>query len=276
SRAMYHQGWKAVTNHVNQFTAADRDAIVGSHDFAEDEWELFDTVADPIESQNLADQHPEKLAELIELWSAEADRNGVLPLDDTQTNRIAHMYAPWMSLRSRYQLVPGDKVHETTGPLQFGGYRAVALFPDGVPVGAAGIICEQGDWNSGWAMFLADGELRWVAVVHGREYRVTAPVPAGARFVGVELAPTDDRLFTVTLTADEVEIGLGGQPITLPVSWSPDGAFLTVGYGRPFPVCDDYQPPFEAPMGLASLVIETGSLPPFDFDAEMAHAMRHQ
>ena len=55
-----------------------------------------------------------------------------------------------------------------------------------------------------------------------------------------------------------------------------DGAFLTVGYGRPFPVCDDYQPPFEAPEGLASLVIETGPLPPFDFDAEMAHAMRHQ
>ena len=49
-----------------------------------------------------------------------------------------------------------------------------------------------------------------------------------------------------------------------------------MGYGRPFPVCDDYEPPFEAPEALASLVIETGQLPPFDFDAEMAHAMRHQ
>ena len=276
SRAMYHQGWKAVTNHVNQLTAADRNNIVGSHDFSEDRWELFDTVADPTESNDLADQHPEKLAEMIELWDAEADRNGVLPIDDTAANRIAHMYVPWMSLRSRYELVPGDQVHEASGPLQFGGYRAVAAFPDGLPQNAAGIICEQGDWTSGWAMFLADGELRWAAVVYGREYRAVAPVPTGVRFVGAVLAPTDDGLFTVTLVADEAEIGSGAQPVPLPTNWAPDGAFLTVGYGRPFPVCDDYEPTFEAPEGLASLVIETGPLPPFDFDAEMAHAMRHQ
>ena len=88
--------------------------------------------------------------------------------------------------------------------------------------------------------------------------------------------PTDDGLFTVTLTADQIEIGRGAKPVPLPTNWAPDGAFLTVGYGRPFPVCDDYEPPFEASEALASLVIETGPLPPFDFDAEMAHAMRHQ
>ena len=211
SRAMYHQGWKAVTNHVNQLTAAERDAIIGSHDFAHDEWELFDTVADPTESHNVAAQHPEKLAELIELWNAEADRNGVLPLDDTAMNRIAHMYAPWMSMRSRYDLAPGDKVHEAVGPLQFGGYRAVAAFPDGLPERAAGVICEQGDWIAGWALFLADGELRWVAVVHGREYRATASVPTGARFVGAVLDPIDGGLFTVTLMADDTEIGQGRE-----------------------------------------------------------------
>ena len=276
SRAMYHQGWKAVTNHVNQLTAADRKNIVGSHDFVEDHWELFDTVTDPTESTDLADQHPEKVAELVDLWNAEADRNGVLPIDDTSVNRIAHMYVPWMSLRSRYELVPGDQVHEASGPLQFGGYRAVAAFSEGLPEGAAGIICEQGDWTSGWAMFVAEGELRWVAVVYGREYRAVAPAPVGARLVGAVLDPTDDGLFTVTMVADEVEIGSGSQPVPLPANWAPDGAFLTVGYGRPFPVCDDYSPTFEAPEGLVSLVIETGPLPPFDFEAEMAHAMRHQ
>ena len=49
SRAMYADGWKAVTNHVNQLTAAERDLIVGSHDFATDEWALFDTRTDPTE-----------------------------------------------------------------------------------------------------------------------------------------------------------------------------------------------------------------------------------
>ena len=276
SRAMYHDGWKAVTNHVNQLTAAERDAIVGSHVFAEDRWELFDTVADPTESHNLADQCPEKLAELVELWNAEADRNGVLPLDDTSVNRIAHIYVPWMSLRSRYELVPGDKVHEASGPLQFGGYRAVAVFPDGVPEGPSGVICEQGDWISGWALFLADGELRWVAVVHGREHRAVGAVPTGACFVGAEVTPTDGGLFTISLTADDAEIGRSANPVPLAANWAPDGAFLTVGYGRPFPVCDEYEPPSPAPESMASLTIETGQPPPFDFDAEMAHAMRHQ
>ena len=235
SRAMYHQGWKAVTNHVSQFTAADRDNIIGSHDFAEDQWALFDTVADPIESNNLADTHPERLAELVELWNAEADRNGVLPLDDTQVNRIAHMYAPWMSMRSRYELVPGDKVHETVGPLQFGGYRAVAAFPDGLPENAEGIICEQGDWISGWALFLADGELRWVAVVHGREYRAAAAVPTGARFLGAELSPTDGGLFTVTLTADDAEIGQGAEPLPLPTNLGPRQRLPHRGLWAPLP-----------------------------------------
>ena len=276
SRAMYHDGWKAVTNHVNQLTAAERDAIVGSHVFAEDQWELFDTVADPTESRDLAEQNPGKLAELVELWDAEADRNGVLPLDDTSVNRIAHMYVPWMSLRSRYDLVPGDKVHEAAGPLQFGGYRAVAVFPDGVPEAASGVICEQGDWISGWALFLAEGQLRWVAVVHGREYRVAAAVPTGACFAGAVVSPTDGGLFTVTLTADDAEIGRGANPVPIAANWAPDGAFLTVGYGRPFPVCDDYSPPAPAPDAMASVTIETGQPPQFDFAAEMAHAMRHQ
>ncbi|WP_419918531.1 arylsulfatase [Candidatus Poriferisocius sp.] len=276
SRAMYHNGWKAVTNHVNQLTAAERDAIAGSHDFADDRWELFNTVADPTESCDRAEQHPERLAELVRLWNEAADRNGVLPLDDTAINRMNHLYAPWMSLRSRYELVPGDKVHEATGPLQFGGYRAVAAFPGGVPADASGVICEQGDWISGWALFLAAGELRWVAVVNGREYRVAAPVPGQARFTGATVTPTGEGLFTVMLTADGTEIGRGDRPVPLPASWAPDGAFLTVGYGRPFPVCDDYEPPAPCPAAMKALTIDTGTPPPFDFDVEMARAMRHQ
>ncbi len=276
SRAMYHDGWKAVTNHVNQLTAAEREAIIGSHDFADDRWELFDTVADPTESCDLAARHPEKLAELVQLWNDAADRNGVLPLDDTSINRMAHMYAPWTSLRSRYELVPGDKVHEAAGPLLFGGYRAVAAFPGGVPDDASGVVCEQGDWISGWVLFLVGGELRWVAVVNGREYRVSAPVPGGSHFAGATLTPTDDGLFTVALTANGDEIGRGDRPVPLPTSWAPDGAFLTVGYGRPFPVCDDYDPPAPSPPAMAALTIEIGTPPPLDLDAEMAHAMRHQ
>ena len=54
------------------------------------------------------------------------------------------------------------------------------------------------------------------------------------------------------------------------------GAFLTVGYSRPFPVTDEYAPPFPAPASFDSVTISTGPPPPFDLDAELARVMRHQ
>jgi arylsulfatase A-like enzyme len=49
-------------------------------DFADDEWQLFDTSTDFSESHNLADQYPEKLAELQALWWSEARRYSDPPL----------------------------------------------------------------------------------------------------------------------------------------------------------------------------------------------------
>jgi len=50
--------------------------------FDEADFELFDLVTDPGESNNLADEEPEKLAELIELWDEERERLGIiLPQD---------------------------------------------------------------------------------------------------------------------------------------------------------------------------------------------------
>jgi len=50
--------------------------------FNEADFELFDLATDPGESNNLADDEPEKLAELIELWGEERKRLGIiLPQD---------------------------------------------------------------------------------------------------------------------------------------------------------------------------------------------------
>lgn len=42
-------------------------------------WQLFDVVADPGESTDLADEHPERLSALQEKWQAYADQVGVIP-----------------------------------------------------------------------------------------------------------------------------------------------------------------------------------------------------
>ncbi len=179
SRAIYSDGWKAVTNHVNQLTAAERDLLIGSHDFATDEWALFDTRVDATEQVDLAAQDPEKLRELVELWFAEAERNGVFPLDDGAVNRITHMHVPWTAYRPSFRLRSGDKVHEVAGPNLAGGFRMLAAFTGPVPDEGRSVLCEQGDWLSGWAWYLVDGEVRWcIAGGHGASV-AAARIPAG-------------------------------------------------------------------------------------------------
>jgi arylsulfatase len=46
--------------------------------FGAGDWELFDLTADPGESRDLADRHPETIHRLIELWEAYADEVGVI------------------------------------------------------------------------------------------------------------------------------------------------------------------------------------------------------
>ena len=276
SRAMYADGWKAVTNHVNQLTTNDRERISGSADFDADEWLLFHVDEDFSETADLAGQRPDKLAELTALWDAEAERNQVLPLDDGRINRIAQMHTPWINYRSRYHLRPGDKVHEIHGPMLFGGFRMTAAFSPPIGGHERGVICEQGNRVTGWAWFLDGGVATWVLVVDGSQHRLTAPIPAGTRFITVDGTPVDGGFETAFHTDTAGEAATAKWPVGLPMVLAADGAFLTVGYGRPFSVCEDYQPPAEAPPSFTGVLVKTGKPPPFDADAVLADVMRHQ
>jgi arylsulfatase len=51
-------------------------------DFEEDIWELYHVANDFSECINVADQHPDKLKQLKELWWSEAEKYGSLPLTE--------------------------------------------------------------------------------------------------------------------------------------------------------------------------------------------------
>jgi arylsulfatase A-like enzyme len=275
SRAMYRDGWKVVTDHVNQLTKAERDALTGSHRFEDDRWMLFDTRTDPTEQIDLADTHPEKLAELVALWHGEAERNNVFPLDDSNANRMTHMVMPWAEFRGRYDYAPGDKVHESNGPVFFGGFVITARFTAPIDAHAYGTIIEQGDWISGLALVCLDGDVLLVQNSDGVIERTRGAIPAGTRVIRAWATARPGGGFDTGLAADDVVIATGSMR-HLPTVRAPDGAFLTVGYSRPFPVTDDYAPPFPAPAGFAGVTVTLGPPPPFDLEAELARVLRHQ
>ena len=63
SRSIYHEGWKATTDHISTGVLDEEELAIGSRDFAEDRWELFDLSADFSEAIDLADEHPERVAQ---------------------------------------------------------------------------------------------------------------------------------------------------------------------------------------------------------------------
>ena len=80
SRALYHEGWKAVVFHTPPFIAYDGSDT--TKPFDEDVWELYHVAEDFSEVDDLALTHPAKLEELKELWWTEAEKYQVLPLNN--------------------------------------------------------------------------------------------------------------------------------------------------------------------------------------------------
>ena len=70
SRALIAGEWKAVCRHQQ------------GADYDTERWELYKLTDDWSECNDLAESEPKKLAELQNLWWEEAEKHGVLPLDD--------------------------------------------------------------------------------------------------------------------------------------------------------------------------------------------------
>ena len=90
SRAIYHDGWKAVTYHP--VGPLYDDGLRANAPFDDDVWELYHVAEDVSEVHDRAAEFPDKVAELVALWWEEARRNDVLPLDNRVLEVIAHKH----------------------------------------------------------------------------------------------------------------------------------------------------------------------------------------
>jgi len=85
NRALYKDGWKAVTIHANRMPWF----VNITAPFEDDVWELYHIDDDFSESHNVADQYPEKLEKLKARWEELAWENNAFPLYDDMIQRIA-------------------------------------------------------------------------------------------------------------------------------------------------------------------------------------------
>jgi hypothetical protein len=155
SRAIWHEGWKAVTTHPT---------LSGWSDFNDDTWELYQTDVDRSELHDLAAERPEKVRELVNLWFAEAGENNAFPLDDRSAIEIITTQRPQLATpRDRYIYFPDTaEVPEAQAVNVRNRSYSIGALVDIPGPGAEGVLFAHGSRFGGHALYVKDNRLHYV------------------------------------------------------------------------------------------------------------------
>lgn len=158
NRGIYFNGWTAVTRHAIPWELKGK-----LKSFDEDNWELYNTMEDWTQANDLSKEDPKRLEELKRLWLIEAARYNVLPLDDRGMERgIA-------KISGRPELVTGNSQFVFEGMIlseqslidiknKSHSVTAEILVTKNK---AEGIIIAQGANFGGWALHAKNGKLKY-------------------------------------------------------------------------------------------------------------------
>ena len=178
NRAIWVDGWKAVTLHAKRMPW-DVNVVLP---FENDEWELYNVAEDFSEAHNLAEEHPEKLAELIEIFDEEAWKYNVYPLYDDMIQRLGAQqdrlfgdqkefiyYAPGAIRIAEKSSAPvKNRAHTIETQLNLQGDEE-------------GVIAAVGGMTGGYSMFIKDHRLYYdYNFLDGVHYVLkSSPLPKG-------------------------------------------------------------------------------------------------
>jgi len=244
NRGLWADGWKAVTRHV------------AGQDFDADRWELYHVERDFSESEDLAGRHPEKLAELVALWWAQAERHHVLPLDDRSLDRLPLTYLPPRRSRYAFESGGGRISGVAAPPTSNRSYRIVADVA--LEEATEGVILAAGGRFGGYALFVQDRRLVHEYVGPGRRWVVESDIalPAGRHALSFEFRKTGERAGTGTLACDGTPIGSVAMHDLWPLA--PNAGGMYCGYDDASPVSDRYACPFAFTGSIHTVVVEIG------------------
>ncbi len=265
NRALYHDGWIASTTPPappwEGMAPKPTDVMNGY------QWELYSLADDPTQFRNVAAQNPDRLRMLQELFSIEATRNQVFPLDNSITAMIAPRPGPAAGRTQFVYTGPSCCTQANAAPAILNRSYRISAEIEVPQSGANGVLATQGGRFAGWGLYLKDGKpiflmnllnlerVRWEgpdALPPGKHKVVfdftidrEGPIPFGHGGTGVLLV--DDR-----------EVARNTMKRSTPFSFAWDETF-DVGYDTGTPVDDkDYQVPFAFTGKLAKLTVDLG------------------
>jgi arylsulfatase len=220
--------------------------------FDDDEWGLFHLDEDFSECHDVAAAHPEKLAQLQQLWWAEAGANGVLPLDDRTIELFGAPPRPGSphAVGGTYPYVPPmAHMPADTAPQRGGRNWTVTcrIFVDEITIDASqpaveGVLYARGNHNIGHSFFVQDDELHFDYNALGTHFWARGPVAlTPGRHELVARFDREGKGGVLTVAADGVEVGSVPIPKVVRMLGSTG---LDIGRDALSPVVDAYEAPF--------------------------------
>jgi len=242
TRGIWADGWKAVALHA---------PLAGTGKFDQDKWELYHVDEDRAEANNLADQYPEKLKELIDLWFSEAEKNSVLPLDDRSAVEQAGIERPSTEPpRERFMYMPDTAPVPEGVAVNCRGRSYKILVDIEIKEDPNGVIFAHGSRFGGHTLFLKDKKMHYVYNFLGikPEQKFSTPelspgkYTLGMEFIREGAGDHGSSVGTTKLYINEQEVASGPMK-TQPGKFTLSGDGLCIGYDSGDAVSSEYKTP---------------------------------
>lgn len=243
-RAIWHEGWKAVVRHAK------------GADFDADVWELYQLENDFSETDELASRYPDKLEAMKSLWWAEAEKFGVLPLDDREWERSADR--PWVTaVISRYVFLPNmARVDRLLAPNVTDRSFSISADLDIPENGCEGVLLAWGSRFGGLVLYVVDSKPVFEYVYDEKArycLQGEAALRPGRCSVSVQFKRTEKLSARAQLEVD----GACVDSIDIPRTWPAHGiaSGISCGSDEGAPVSDRYKRPFAYGDGLLRVIV---------------------
>jgi len=178
NRAIYQDGWKAVTIHGNRMPWI----LASVSPFEDDVWELYNLNEDFSEANNVADENPEKLAELQARWEELAWENNVYPLYDDMVQRISKQQDNLFGDRTEFVYYsPGARriAENASAPVKGRSHTIDTTL--NLTGGEEGVIVACGGFTGGFTLYIKDNRVYYdYNYYNGLYYTLESPsLPRG-------------------------------------------------------------------------------------------------
>lgn len=226
--------WKAVLKHQPR------------NSYDNENWELYHLSKDRSELNDLAIVQPDKLAEMVQHWWEQAEKHGVLPLDDRGIELFGARFrknSPHPEDR-RYVYRPPMSPMPGQASAPLGGRHSIMTARVTHTPGNEGVLYATGTQNSGVSFFIQNNKVVFDYNAFGDHtvLETTDTLPNGEIAISVELKRGEKRTGTIDISIDGVAVAHVDVPFYMGIMSSigpsvgfDHGSAVSTRYTSPYP-----------------------------------------